>query len=115
MLDGHKWFASGAVGAAFAIVVARSDEGASWFIVDTTNPGWTLVRDIPSIDSFAPGGHGEVLLRECRVPADALIGEAGRGFDYAQLRLEGARLLHCMRGIGPASRAIGIAQDYAAG
>ncbi len=114
VLDGHKWFASGAVGAAFAIVVARSDEGASWFIVDTTNPGWTLVRDIPSIDSFAPGGHGEVLLRECRVPADALIGEAGRGFDYAQLRLEGARLFHCMRGIGLASRAIGIAQDYAA-
>jgi acyl-CoA dehydrogenase len=114
VLDGHKWFASGAVGAAFAIVVARSDEGASWFIVDTANPGWTLVRDIPSIDSFAPGGHGEVLLRECRVSADALIGEAGRGFDYAQLRLEGARLFHCMRGIGLASRAIGIAQGYAA-
>ena len=114
VLDGHKWFASGAVGAAFAIVVARSDEGASWFLVDTTNPGWTLVRDIPSIDSFAPGGHGEVRLEQCRLPADALIGEAGRGLAYAQLRLEGARLFHCMRGIGLASRAIGIATDYAA-
>jgi len=112
VLDGHKWFASGAVGAAFAIVVARSDEGASWFIVDTRTPGWNLVRDIHSIDSFAPGGHGEVLLENCRVPGDALIGEAGKGFDYAQLRLEGARLFHCMRGIGLASRAIEIAQDY---
>jgi acyl-CoA dehydrogenase len=47
------------------------------------------------------------------VPAEALIGEPGRGFDYAQLRLEGARLFHCMRGIGLAARAIEIAQDYA--
>jgi acyl-CoA dehydrogenase len=113
VLDGHKWFASGAVGAAFAIVVARSDEGASWFIVDTTNPGWKLVRDIPSIDPFASGGHAEVRLEQCRVPAEALIGEPGRGFDYAQLRLEGARLFHCMRGIGLAARAIEIAQEYA--
>jgi acyl-CoA dehydrogenase len=113
VLDGHKWFASGAVGAAFAIVVARSDEGASWFIVDTANPGWKLIRDIPSIDPFAAGGHAEVRLEQCRVPAEALIGEPGRGFDYAQLRLEGARLFHCMRGIGLAARAIEIAQEYA--
>lgn len=113
VLDGHKWFASGAPGAAFAIVVARSDEGASWFIVDTTNPGWRLVRDIPAMDPFSTG-HGEVLLQSCRVGADALIGEPGHGFDYAQLRLEGARLFHCMRNIGLASRAIAIAQDYCA-
>jgi acyl-CoA dehydrogenase len=112
VLDGHKWFASGAVGAAFAIVVARSEEGASWFVVDTANPGWRLVRDIPSIDPFASGGHAEVRLEGCRVPADALIGEPGRGFDYAQLRLEGARLFHCMRGIGLAARAIEIAQEH---
>jgi len=114
ILDGHKWFASGAVGAAFALVVARSDEGASWFIVDTDNPGWKLVRSIPSIDPFAPGGHGEILLEGCRVGPEALIGEPGKGFDYAQLRLEGARLFHCMRGIGLAQRAIEIAQEHAA-
>jgi acyl-CoA dehydrogenase len=114
ILDGHKWFASGAVGAAFALVVARSDEGASWFIVDTDTPGWKLVRSIPSIDPFAPGGHGEILLEGCRVGPEALIGEPGKGFDYAQLRLEGARLFHCMRGIGLAQRAIEIAQDHAA-
>jgi acyl-CoA dehydrogenase len=114
VLDGHKWFTSGAVGAAFAIVVARSDEGASWFIVDTRNPGWHLIRAIPSIDPFSNGGHAEVKLENCRVSADALIGDAGKGFDYAQLRLEGARLFHCMRGIGLAERAIEIAQDYCA-
>ena len=114
VLDGHKWFTSGAVGAAFAIVVARSDEGASWFIVDTGNPGWKLIRAIPSIDPFSNGGHAEVKLEDCRVSADALIGDAGKGFDYAQLRLEGARLFHCMRGIGLAERAIEIAQDYCA-
>jgi acyl-CoA dehydrogenase len=115
VLDGHKWFSSGAVGAAFAIVVARSDEGPSWFIVDTRNPGWKLIRSIPSIDPFAAGGHGEVKLEQCRVGPDALIGQPGKGFEYAQLRLEGARLFHCMRGIGLAARAMQIAQDHAAG
>ena len=114
VLDGHKWFASGTMGAAFAIVVARADEGPSWFLVETSNPGFRVLRDVPSIDSFAPGGHAEIRLEACRVPHDALIGEAGRGLDYAQQRLEGARLFHCMRGIGLASRAIQLAQDWCA-
>ena len=115
VLDGHKWFASGAIGAAFAIVVARADEGVSWFVVDTADPGWRLVRDVPSIDPFAHGGHAEVRLEGCRVHADALIGEAGRGLDHAQLRLEGARLFHCMRGTGLAARAIELAQAHVLG
>jgi acyl-CoA dehydrogenase len=113
VLDGHKWFTSGAVGAAFAIVVARAPEGVSWFLVDTANPGWQLLRNIPTIDGFSAGGHGEVKLEGCRIGADALVGELGRGFDYSQQRLEGARLFHCMRGTGLASRAMEIAQDYA--
>jgi acyl-CoA dehydrogenase len=113
VIDGHKWFISGAVGAAFAIVVARADEGVCWFLVETDNPGYRLVRDIPSLDPFATGGHGEILLENCRVGADALIGEPGRGFEYAQMRLEGARLFHCMRNIGLVSRGLQIAQDYA--
>jgi acyl-CoA dehydrogenase len=112
VIDGHKWFISGAVGAAFAIVVARADEGVCWFLVDTANPGYRLVRDIPSIDPYTTGGHAEIVLEDCRVGADALIGEPGKGFDYAQLRLEGARLFHCMRNIGLVSRALQIAQDY---
>ncbi len=113
ILDGHKWFISGACGAAFAIVVARAPQGVSWFLVDTANPGWELVRNIRSIDGFAHGGHGEIKLNNCRVSDDALIGEPGKGFDYGQLRLEGARLFHCMRGTGMAARAMEIAQHYA--
>ena len=113
-LNGHKWFITGAVQAQVAIVVARTEAGASWFLVDTDTPGYRLVRDIPNLEPFALGSHGEIVLENCRVRADALIGEEGRGLEYAQLRLEGARLFHCMRFVGLASRAMDIAQDYAA-
>ena len=111
-IDGSKWFISGAVGAAFAIVLAQTDDGATLFLVDADNPGYRLVRNIASIDGFQIGGHGEIELADCEVPDDAVLGVVGKGFDYAQIRLEPARLSHCMRFIGRASRAIGIAQDY---
>ena len=114
VLNAHKWFISGAVGAAFAIVVARTEAGVSWFLVDTDAPGFRIVRDIPTMEPFTRGGHAEIELVDCRVGADALVGEEGRGLEYAQMRLEGARLFHCMRYIGLASRAMQIAQEYAA-
>ncbi len=114
MLDGHKWFASAARRADFAIVVARTDAGPSWFLVDTANPGFRIVRDIATIEPFDLGGHAEIRLDGCVVGPEALVGEEGKGLDYAQLRLEGARLFHCMRFIGLASRAMDIARDYAA-
>ena len=113
IIDGHKWFISGAMRADFAIVVARTDQGPSWFLVDVNTPGFEIVRSIPAMEPFDMGGHAEILLQGCRVSADALIGEEGQGLAYSQLRLEGARLFHCMRFIGLASRAMAIAQDYA--
>ena len=112
MIDARKWFISGAVGAAFALVLAKTDEGATIFIVDAGTPGFHVLRAIPGIDGFQIGGHGEIELRACRVPADAVLGEPGRGFAYAQARLEPARLSHCMRFIGRATRALSIAEDY---
>lgn len=112
-INAHKWFITGAVRADVAIVVARTEGGVSWFLVDTDTPGYRLVRDVPTMEPFDAGGHGEIMLTNCRVPASALIGEEGRGLEYAQLRLEGARLFHCMRFIGMASRAMDIAQEYA--
>ena len=112
-INAHKWFITGAVRADVAIVVARTEAGVSWFLVDTDTPGYRLVRDVPTMEPFDAGGHGEITLTNCRVPASALIGEEGRGLEYAQLRLEGARLFHCMRFIGMASRAMDIAQEYA--
>lgn len=113
VIDGHKWFISGAVGAAFAIVLAQTEEGATTFIVDAGNPGYRLVRNIPSLGAFQIGGHGEIRLAHCEVGDDAVLGEVGQGLAYAQQRLEPARLSHCMRFIGRASRAMEIAQDYA--
>ncbi len=113
VIDGHKWFISGAVGAAFAIVLARTGDGATLFLVDTGNPGYRLLRNIPGMDGYQVGGHGEILLERCEVGDGAVLGEPGQGFAYAQARLEPARLSHCMRFIGRAARAMEIAQDYA--
>jgi acyl-CoA dehydrogenase len=114
VINGHKWFISGAVDAAFAIVLARTDAGATMFIVDTGNPGYRLVRNIAGMDGYQVGGHGEIRFENCVVGDDAVLGEVGQGFAYAQARLEPARLSHCMRFIGRASRAMEIAQQYAA-
>src|SRR2546426_800193 len=71
IINGHKWFTSGAAGAAFAIVAAVTDpgvpvkNGATLFLVDADNPGWQVVRSIPTMGSGGPGGHCEVLLRDC--------------------------------------------------
>ena len=113
VINGHKWFISGAMKADFAIVVARTETGPSWFLVDMDNPGFQIVRDVPTMEPFDIGGHAEILLKDVQLPADALIGEEGQGLAQSQLRLEGARLFHCMRFIGLASRAMSIAQYYA--
>jgi acyl-CoA dehydrogenase len=113
VINGHKWFISGAMRADFAIVVARTDAGPSWFFVDMDSPGFEILRDIPTMEPFDIGGHAEIMLKDCHVKADALIGEEGQGLAHSQLRLEGARLFHCMRFIGLASRAMSMAQDYA--
>lgn len=112
VLDGRKWFISGAVGAAFAIVLAQTAEGPTMFIVDVDRPGYRLVRNIPSIDVFQIGGHGEIELEGCAVDDDAVLGEVGHGLVHAQTRLEPARISHCMRFIGRAVRAMEIAQTY---
>lgn len=113
IIDGRKWFISGAVGAAFAIVLAQTDAGATMFIVEAGNPGYRVLRNIASIDGFQIGGHGEIEFAGCEVNDDAVLGEIGKGFAYAQQRLEPARISHCMRFIGRASRAMSIAQTYA--
>ena len=112
LIDGHKWFITGAVGATFAIVLAQTAAGPTQFIVRTDNPGYELVREIPSIDPFAIGGHGELRFTRCFVPHDDVLGEVGQGFAYAQQRLEPARLSHCMRLLGRARRALELAQAY---
>jgi acyl-CoA dehydrogenase len=121
LLNGEKWFITGANGAAFAIVVAASEDDPaiearhrySLFLVDASNPGWEVVREIPVMGTEGPGGHCEVRLNDCRVDADALLGRPGEGFALSQLRLGPARLAHAMRWIGVAQRALDIATERA--
>jgi acyl-CoA dehydrogenase len=112
VIDGHKWFITGAFGAAFAIVLAQTDAGPTQFIVEADNPGFEFVRCIPGPDPYAIGGHGELRLRGCVVGDDAVLGAVGEGLAAAQARLEPARLSHCMRLAGRARRALEAAEAY---
>ena len=124
VINGHKWFISGAPGAAFAICMARTaapapqerpgQDGATMFLVDAGTPGFTVVRTIDAMDRAFAAGHAEVLFQDCFVPNEAILGEVDRGFHYAQVRLAPARLTHCMRWLGIARRALDFALDRAA-
>jgi len=122
VINGEKWFISGAHGAAFAVVVARTEEPANapdprdrytLFLVDEDNPGWKVIREIPVMGTSGPGGHCEVVLESCRVGPEAMLGERGKGLALAQVRLGPARLAHAMRWIGVAQRALDIATERA--
>ncbi len=84
-------------------------------LVPADNPGVRVERLIPTMDRAFSGGHAVVTFEGCRVPADAVLGEAGLGYRYAQVRLAPARLTHCMRWLGLARRALDIALDQAGG
>ncbi len=112
VINGHKWFITGAIGARFSIVLVQTAEGPTQFIVDVDNLGFNVVRAIRAMDPYAIGGHGEIELKDCFVSGDAVLGEVGKGLDYAQQRLEPARLSHCMRLMGRAARALELAQAY---
>lgn len=94
-------------------MLAQTDAGATLFIVDADQPGYDVVRNIGSMDGYQIGGHGEIKFIDCEVDEAAVLGEVGKGFEYAQERLEPARLSHCMRFIGRASRTMEIVQHYA--
>ncbi|NUS54740.1 MAG: acyl-CoA dehydrogenase family protein [Streptomycetaceae bacterium] len=119
-IDGHKWFITGADGAAYAICMARTSGqvgdrgGATMFLVDADNPGMKLVRHIETLDESLFGGHCEMVFDGCVVPDEAVLGEVDKGFEYAQVRLGPARMTHCMRWLGIARRAQDIAVARAA-
>ncbi|MEQ9520180.1 MAG: acyl-CoA dehydrogenase family protein [Parvibaculum sp.] len=113
VINGKKTFITGAEGAKVGIIMAKSEQGASLFLVDLPDPAIRIVRVLETIDSSMPGGHAEIAIENLRVPAEQILGEAGNGFRYAQIRLAPARLSHCMRWHGVATRAQEIATLYA--
>lgn len=113
VINGRKRFITGADGAGIGVIMAKADEGACLFLVDLPDPAVRTTRVLDTIDSSMPGGHAEVDIAGLRVPADQMLGNAGEGFAYAQIRLSAARLSHCMRWLGACIRANEIATDYA--
>ena len=113
LINGSKWFITGAEGASYAIVMARMEDGAAtMFLTDMDRPGIRLRRNMEAMDACFTGGHGVLEFENLRVPAADILGEPGKGFRYAQVRLAPARLTHCMRWLGQARRAHDIAVDY---
>ncbi len=113
VINGRKAFITGAQGAKVGIIMAKADEGACMFLVDLPDPAIRIEHVPNTIDNSMPGGHATVLIDNLRVPADQMLGDAGEGFKYAQIRLSPARLSHCMRWHGACQRAHEIAADYA--
>lgn len=114
VINGRKWFITGATGASYAIIMARMEDGsATMFLSDMDRPGITVERSMDALDACFTGGHGVVRFDNLRVPAADVLGEIGQGFRYAQVRLAPARLTHCMRWLGQARRAHDVATAYA--
>ena len=107
VLNGAKQFVSNGKRAQLAIVFAVTDpelgkRGLSAFLVPTDNPGYSVDRmehkmGIRASDTCA------VTLSNCRIPAENLLGERGKGLSIALSNLEGGR-------IGIAAQALGIAR-----
>jgi acyl-CoA dehydrogenase len=114
-LSGRKCFITGADGASFFIVMARTSGrpglpgGATMFLVPAGEPGLRVGRHIQTLDRSMVGGHCEVDLEDVFVPDDGVLGEVDKGFAQAQVRLGPARLTHVMRWLGAARRGHDIA------
>ncbi|MEO8587567.1 MAG: acyl-CoA dehydrogenase family protein [Acidobacteriota bacterium] len=116
VLNGHKWFASSADGAAFAICMALTNpeadpyRRASMILVPTDTPGFTLLGNASVMGERGGdwASHGEVSYQNARVPVGNLLGAEGSGFALAQERLGPGRIHHCMRWIGVSERAFDI-------
>jgi acyl-CoA dehydrogenase len=119
LINGRKWLITGANGARTWIIMARllpndhGPDGPTLFLCDGSEPGLVVERVMNSMDRNFVEGHGVVQLDNLRVPADAVLGEVGQAFRYAQLRLAPARLTLCMRWLGAATRAQSIAVEHA--
>ncbi len=113
LINGRKAYITGAEGAGVGLIMAKTATGATIFLTELPHPSVRIERVIDTIDSSMPGGHSLVLIENLRLPASAILGGLGEGFRYAQIRLAPARLSHCMRWHGLATRAQEIATEYA--
>jgi acyl-CoA dehydrogenase len=118
-INGRKWLITGANKSRTWIIMARvapnshGADGPTLFLCDGQTAGIELERVMDTMDRNYVEGHGVVQFKDLRLPASAVLGEVGQALRYAQLRLAPARLTHCMRWLGAASRAQAIAIEHA--
>jgi alkylation response protein AidB-like acyl-CoA dehydrogenase len=113
IIHGRKWLITGAEGAAFGILMARTESGATMFLVSMRDPNLYLERRLKTLDNSLPGGHSCIRIEGLRAGPESVLGAPHEGFRYAQVRLAPARLTHCMRWWGAAQRAHDEATAYA--
>ncbi len=116
VVQGRKWFITGAEAAQHNILIARTSDdarkGLTAFLVDRDQPGWRIVRRIPIMGPEEHGGHCEIDIDGLEVADENRLMEVGDGLKVTQIRLGTARLTHCMRWLGMAKRALEIATPY---
>ncbi|MEM0950490.1 MAG: acyl-CoA dehydrogenase family protein [Pseudomonadota bacterium] len=117
VVNGRKWFITGAEGAQHFILVARTSNdprsGLTAFLFDADQPGWRIERRIPIMGPEEHGGHCELIFEGLEIPEENVVIGEGRGLKATQVRLGPARLTHCMRWLGLAKRCVEIASAYA--
>lgn len=116
IVNGHKWFITGAGVASHFILIARTSDdtrkGLTAFMFHKDQPGWEIIRRIAIMGPEEHGGHCELKFNGLEIPDENRLMNVGDGLKLTQIRLGTARLTHCMRWLGLSQRALGIARDY---
>jgi acyl-CoA dehydrogenase len=116
VVNGHKWFITGAGVASHFILIARTSDdsrkGLTAFMFHKDQPGWDIIRRIPIMGPEEHGGHCEIKFDGLEIPDENRLMNVGDGLKLTQIRLGTARLTHCMRWLGLSQRALAIARDY---
>jgi acyl-CoA dehydrogenase len=116
IVNGKKWFITGAAEAQHFILMARTSDdprkGLTAFLFDRDQPGWHILRRIGIIGPEEHGGHCEIAFEGLTIDDSNRLGAVGDGLKITQMRLGPARLTHCMRWTGLAKRSLDIALRY---
>lgn len=116
VVNGHKWFITGAGVASHFILIAKTSDdprkGLTAFLFHKDQPGWEIIRRIPIMGPEEHGGHCELRFEGLEIPDENRLMEVGDGLKVTQIRLGTARLTHCMRWLGLSQRCLAIARDY---
>jgi len=116
VIEGRKWFITGAEVAAHFILLARTSDdprrGLTAMLFHRDQPGWDIVRRIPIMGPEEHGGHCELRFDGLEIPVENVLMGEGLGMKVTQIRLGIARLTHCMRWLGMARRALEICMPY---